>query len=305
MNQLDSMKIFQQVVDLGSFAAAGRALNMSPANVTRKLAALENHLGVRLLQRSSRKQALTEAGDAYLLRVRSILREIEEAETEASKQTQELRGVIHVIATPLLASTFLSPLIAPWQARHPKVMFDLVVDPFPHHRIEEFDLSLLAFDEGFNGSLVARPLATTEWVACASPAYLKSAGTPQTPDQLHQHAHLKFQWPQGSSHFGARIKLHPLHGGVPVEVELLPAFETTSFEVLLSAALAGAGVAFLSRLQLDLHLQRGALVQILPDWILGRFTVYAALPSSKYIPSRTRVFLDFLTEFSAQLPTRH
>ncbi|WP_397408130.1 LysR family transcriptional regulator [Polaromonas sp.] len=297
MDRFSSMRVFQHVIDEGGFASAARSLDMSPAGVTRMVAALEEHLGVRLLQRTTRKLALTDAGEAYLQRVRSILHEVEDAESAAAEHTRELQGTLHVLATPVLASYFLSPRIATWHARHPGVLLDLQIDPFPQPRIEEFDVTFLVVDEGFDGDIVARPLATTDWIACASPDYLLRAGTPDAPEQLRGHTYLKFQWPQNSGHYGRQTRLQPVGGGDAVEVDLRPALQTTSFDVLLRAALDGAGITFLSRLLVASHLERGSLVHLLPDWVFGRFTIYAALPTRKFMPSRTRAFLDFLAEF--------
>src|SRR5688572_1793709 len=129
MDRLLAMKVFQRVVDEGGFAAAARALHLSPAGATRLIAALEEHLGVRLLQRTTRKLSLTDAGEAYLLRARSILHEVEDAEAAASESTRELQGTLHILATPVLASYFLAPRIAAWNARHPKVLLDITIDP--------------------------------------------------------------------------------------------------------------------------------------------------------------------------------
>jgi DNA-binding transcriptional LysR family regulator len=300
MDRLQSMKVFQRVIDEGGFASAARALDMSPAGVTRMVAALEEHLGVRLLQRTTRKLSLTDAGEAYLMRVRTILYEVEDAESAAAAHTRELQGTLHVLATPVLASYFLSPRIATWHARHPKVLLEIAIDPFPQPRIEEFDLTFLVVDEGFDGDIVARPLATTDWIVCASPDYLQRAGTPASPGELRDHTYLKFQWPQNSGHYGRLARLQPLAGGDAVEVDLRPALQTTSFDVLLRAALDGAGITFLSRMLVAPHLARGTLVHVLPDWIFGRFTIYAALPTRKFMPARTRAFLDFLAEFGPQ-----
>ncbi len=303
------MKVFQRVVDDGGFAAAARALAMSPAAVTRTVAALEDLLGVRLLQRTTRKLALTEAGEAYLYRVRQILHDLDDAESAATEHARELQGTLHVLATPVLASYYLSPRIATWHERHPKVLLDLAIDPFPQGRIEEHDITFLVLDEGFDGDVVARPLAVTEWIACASPDYLKRAGLPRTPQELLRHTHLQFQWPQRSGHGGRRTRLVPAAvdgggraGDGAVELDWPPALRTTSFDVLLRTALDGAGVTFLSRLLVAPHLARGTLVHLLPEWIFGRFTIYAALPTRKFMPARTRAFLDFLTEFAPPSP---
>ncbi|MBI2772745.1 MAG: LysR family transcriptional regulator [Burkholderiales bacterium] len=296
MDRLQAMKVFQRVVDEGGFAAAARALDMSPAGVTRMLAALEDHLGVRLLQRTTRKLALTDAGEAYLLRTRAILHEVEDAESAAAEHSRELHGVLRVLATPVLASYYLAPRAASWHERHPKVLLDLATDPFPQARIEEFDLTFVVVDEGFDADIVARPLATTDWIACASPEYLQRAGTPQAPGELQVHSYLKFQWPQGSGHHGRQARLQPVAGGDAVAVDLSPVLQTNSFDVLLRAALDGAGITFLSRLLVAPHLARGTLVHLLPGWVFGRFTIYAALPTRKFMPARTRAFLDFLEE---------
>lgn len=299
MDRLLAMKVFQRVVDEGGFASAARALNLSPAGATRQIAALEEHLGVRLLQRTTRKLSLTDAGEAYLLRVRSILHEVDDAEAAASEHTRELHGTLHVLATPVLASYFIAPRIATWHARHPKVGLDLAIDPFPQSRVEEFDVTFLVAEEGFDADLVARPLAQTDWIACAAPAYLEKARQLAEPADLQDHTYLKFQWPQTSSHYGKLTRLQPKEGGDAVEVDVKPALQTTSFDVLLRAALDGAGVTFLSRLLVTPHLQKGTLVHVLPEWVLGHFTIYAALPTRKFMPARTRVFLDFLGEVAA------
>ena len=300
MDRLQAMKVLQRVADEGGFAAAARTLGMSPAGATRMVAALEEHLGVRLLQRTTRKLSLTEAGEAYLLRVRSILHEVEDAESAASESARDLHGTLHLLATPVLASYYLSPRIAAWHARHPKVLLDLAIDPFPQSRIEEFDITFLVLDEALDADIVARPLATTDWIACAAPSYLAQAGTPVAPHDLQGHTYLKFQWPQNSGHYGRGARLQPVEGGATVDVDVRPALQTTSFDVLLRTALDGAGITFLSRLLVAPHLARGTLVHLLPEWIFGRFTIYAALPTRKFMPARTRAFLDFLTELPPQ-----
>ena len=136
------MRVFQRVVDDGGFAAAARAMDLSPATVTRLFGDLEQHLGARLMQRTTRKLALTEAGELYLLRVRSILNEIDDAESAVGTNAQELQGTVQVLASPVLASYFLAPHIAAWRRRQPKVALEIAVDPFPQLRIDEFDVTL-------------------------------------------------------------------------------------------------------------------------------------------------------------------
>ncbi|MCJ0762109.1 LysR family transcriptional regulator [Variovorax terrae] len=297
MDRLLSMRVFQRVIDEGGFAAAARALEMSPAVVTRLVSDLEQHLGTRLIQRTTRKLALTEAGEAYLLRLRGILHEVDDAEAVAAASTRELQGTLHVLATPVLASYFLAPRVAQWCERHPKVTLDLSIDPFPQNRVEEFDVTFIVVEEGYDASVVARPLISNDWIVCASPGYLQRHGTPRTPQELQHHGYLRFPWQQASGHSGRRLRLRPLEGeGEPVEVEMPVVLQSVSFDVLYRAALDGAGVAVLSKLLVAPHLASGALVQLLPDWVFGRFTIYAALPTRKLLPARTRAFMTFLFE---------
>ncbi|MDO9164729.1 MAG: LysR family transcriptional regulator [Rhodoferax sp.] len=300
MDRLLSMRVFQRVVDEGGFAAAARAMDMSPAAVTRLFGDLEQHLGARLMHRTTRKLALTDAGESYLLRVRGILHEIDDAEAAVGSSTQELQGTVRVLASPELATYFLAPQIAEWRERYPKVALEIAIDPFPQSRVDEFDVTLMAVDEGYDASVVARPLASTEWIVCASPAYLKRAGTPLRPQDLERHDYLKFPWQQGGGSSNRRLRLRPMQGaGEPVEVEISVALQSVSLDVLYRAALDGAGIAVLPRLLVAPHLASGELVHLLPDWLFGRLTVYAAVPSRKLIPARTRAFLAFLNEVSA------
>ena len=296
------MRVFQRVVDDGGFASAARTLDISPATVTRLFGDLEQHLGARLMQRTTRKLALTEAGEVYLLRVRSILNEIDDAESAVGTSTQELQGTVHVLASPVLASYFLAPHIAAWRQRHPKVALEVAIDPFPQQRVDEFDVTFMAVDEEYDGNVVARALSTTEWILCAAPSYLKRAGTPLEPQDLQHHDYLKFPRQQGGGLSNRRLRLRPVAGpGEPVEVDMPVALQSVSMDLLYRATLDGAGIAVISRLLAAPHLASGALVHLLPQWIHGRLTVYAAVPSRKLIPARTRAFLTFIGDL---MPTR-
>jgi DNA-binding transcriptional LysR family regulator len=296
MDRLLSMKVFQRVVDEGGFAAAARALDMSPAGVTRLFSDLEHHLGARLMQRTTRKLALTDAGVAYLQRVRPILLEIEDAEASVVAHTGGLQGTVHILTSPLLASHFLAPHLGKWRAQYPQVALDISVDPFPQSRIDEFDVTFMSVDEGYDASVVARPLVKSEWILCASPGYLKRAGTPQTLQDLAQHDYLKFPWHQGGGSSSRRLRLKPLSGEGAQEVDINLVLTSLSFDVLYRAALGDVGIAVLSRLLIAQHLASGELVHLLPDWHFSCSTIYAALPSRKLVPERTRAFLDFVSQ---------
>jgi DNA-binding transcriptional LysR family regulator len=291
------MRVFQKVIDEGGFAAAARGLDMSPAGVTRLVNDLEQHLGARLIQRTTRKLALTEAGQAYLLRVRSILSEVDDAEAAAGQSASDLQGAVHVVATPLFASYFLATQMTRWLARYPNVAIHLHVDPFPQNRVEEFDVTFMVVNEGFDANVVARPIAKTEYVLCASPDYLRRKGTPLLPQDLQGHQYLRFPW-QASSGYAARgMRLSRLDGSQKdVEVAMQVVFQAESYETLFAAAIDGAGIGALPKYPASNYFQSGALVHLLPEWIFGRYTVYVALPTRKLIPARTRAFVDFATQ---------
>jgi DNA-binding transcriptional LysR family regulator len=299
MDRLLSMRVFQRVIDEGGFAAAARVLDMSPAGVTRLVTDLEQHLGTRLMQRTTRKLALTEAGEAYLMRVRSILAEVDDAEATAADSASQLQGMLRVLAPPLFANNFLANQINRWISRYPKVPIDLHVDPFPQSRVEEFDVTFLVVNEGFDAHIVARPVAHTEWIVCASPAYLQRHGTPLQLQDLPPHQYLRFPWPAASGHTARGLRLSRLDGSqADVEIPMQVVLQSTSYEALFTAALDGAGILVMPKFPVDNYLKSGALVHLLPDWIFGRFTVYVALPTRKLIPARTRAFLDFATEMT-------
>ena len=297
MDRLQAMKIFERVVEEGGFAAAARAMDMSPPVVTRMVAELEQHLGTRLLQRTTRKLAFTDAGESYLQRVRAILHEIDDAEAAAS--TRDLRGTIRIVAAPVLATNFLAPMMAAWHAHYPKLMLDVSMDAYAASRVDEFDVTIMVAGEDFDANIVARPLVQGEAIVVASPDYLERRGIPREPQDLIHHDYLRDSSApvRLQSGPGRKLRLQSLRADVPDEEVDAPAvLQSVSTELLMRAAVDGAGVAVTSRLLAEEHLARGELVHILPGWIFSRYTIYAALPSGRMLPARTRVFLDFLTE---------
>ena len=299
MDRLQAMKIFERVVEEGGFAAAARAMDMSPPVVTRMVAELEQHLGTRLLQRTTRKLALTDAGESYLQRVRAILHEIDDAEAAAAASTRDLRGTIRIVAAPVLATNFLAPMMAAWHAHYPKLMLDVSMDAYAASRVDEFDVTIMVAGEDFDANIVARPLVQGEAIVVASPDYLERRGIPREPQDLIHHDYLRDSSApvRLQSGPGRKLRLQSLRADVPDEEVDAPAvLQSVSTELLMRAAVDGAGVAVTSRLLAEEHLARGKLVHILPGWIFSRYTIYAALPSGRMLPARTRVFLDFLTE---------
>lgn len=294
MDRLMSMRVFQKVIDEGGFAAAARALDMSPAVVTRLVADLENHLGTRLLHRSTRRLSLSVAGETYLGRVRAILQDIDEAHALASSQTHELEGVLRVLAPPVLASHVLAPLIAGFRQLYPKILLNIEVASFKEPPIEDYDITLMPTDEAFDADVIARKISSTEAVLVASPAYIERKGAPATPQDLAKHEVLRLKAP------GLRPRTWRLFNSArqddPLDVAVEPGLWINHTDTLLRAALDGAGITSVAVDLVAPYLTRGELVRVLRPWITGRLSLYAALPSRKFLPERTRVFLEYLTE---------
>ena len=309
MDRLLSLEVFAKVIAEGGFSAAARALDLSPTAVSRLISDLEDHLGTRLIQRTTRKLVLTESGLVYLDMTRRVMQQIHDADIAAQNSSSVLMGTLHILTTPMLASYFFAPLAARWREQHPEVMLDVGVDPFSHLRVEEFDLTLMAVEEAYDGDIVARALGRTGRILCASPGYLLRAGAPGYPCELQRHDYLEFPWKKAPGHSGGhRLRLtHLMLCTEPVDVEMKVVLQSLSFDVLIRAALAGAGLCLVSEHLAQPYLRDGALVRVLPQWQAGGLIIYAALPTRKFVPGRVAAMLDFLLvegrqAFGANLP---
>lgn len=297
MDRLQSMRVFAKVVELGSLAAAARELDLSPAVVTRLLADLEAHLNVRLLNRTTRRLALTDVGEAYLDRVRQILSELDEAESLAMAANREPRGELRLLMPPPFAAHQFAKHLPAFRARHPKVTIDLEVRNAPVETADEAcDVSVIikGRHRPLKGDFVARLLARTEVILCATPEYLDRRGRPAQPSDLMHHEalvpvlpHVPREWTFYNGPWGE---------GEGTTVEVRGGLATNHIDTLFAAALAGLGVVGLPSFMLEDALMEGVLERILPDWRLMDFHIYAAMPTRKYMPARTRAFLDFMIE---------
>jgi len=294
MDRLLSMRVFQKVIDEGGFAAASRALDISPAVVTRLVADLEDHLGTRLLHRSTRRLSLSVAGEAYLARVRVILQDIDEADSVASSQTHELEGVLRVLAPPVFASHVIAPLIADFRQLHPKILLNIEVASFKEPPIEDYDITLLPTEAGFDADVIARKISSAEAILVASPAYIRRRDVPVIPQDLAKHEVLRLKVP------GLRPSTWRLFNSARqdevLDVAVQPGLWINHTDTLMRAALDGAGITSVAVDLAAPYLSRGELIRVLRPWITGRLMLYAALPSRQFLPERTRVFLEFLTE---------
>lgn len=294
MDRFVAMQVFERVATEGGFAAAARALEMSPPVVTRLIAELEMQLGTRLFQRTTRRVALTEAGEAYLARVRQILQDVAEADALASAHTHELAGRLRVHTQPVLASYVIAPLLSGFRQRHPGIVIDIDVETHRDPPIEEYDITLMGVDAGFDADIVARKVVESEVILVASPAYVARSGLPTQPGDLSNHKCLRLK--KLGVALSAWRMWRDAHPDDVVEVHVEPVLIANHTDTLLRAALDGIGITSIAADIVAPYLANGEMIRVLSPWITGRLAMYAALPSRKFIPQRSRVFLDYLIE---------
>lgn len=298
MDRLQSMRVFQQVVDEGGFAAAARKLDLAPAVVTRLVGDLEQHLGVRLLHRTTRRLSLTQAGEIYLGRLRVILSEIDEAQATVQSHSREMTGRVSVLAPPAVASHVVAPVAAAFQRLHPAVAVEIHVEDAPHPAVEEYDLTVLSRGAQVDADVIVRTIIVSQTVFCAAPSYLMQHGDPRTPDDLQQHRCLRLRAP--GTRLGPLKLIDPTRGDRAVEVDVPAVITSNDTDALLRATLDGAGISSQPVELLAPLLKEGRLRRVLDPWISDRLRLVAAVPSRKFMPMRTRAFLDFLVDYTRQ-----
>lgn len=293
MDRFGDLDIFARVVTNGSMSAAARELNISPAVVSKRVRRLEERLGVRLLQRTTRQLALTEAGQGFYERVISILASIEDAEGFVASGVAQARGLLRVSAPTSFGRMHIAPHLKGFLDAEPLVTVELTLDDsFVDLVGEGFDLAI-RIAELPDSSLVAKRLAPNTRVLCATPDYLARHGMPATLEDLARHrlvAHNTDQW-----------RLEGPEG--PVTVQLKGPLHTNSSEVVREALLSGLGIALRSTWDVGPELKSGALVQLLPSYSGGRrVAVHAVYPSRRHLEQKVRVFVEFLVTLYAPTP---
>jgi DNA-binding transcriptional LysR family regulator len=299
MDQLRALRVFVRVVAEGSLAGAARALDMAPPVVTRTVAELEQHLGARLLNRTTRRIALTEVGQAYLDRAHHVLAELDDADALAGAAVEHPRGTLRILCPPAFAVHQLARHLPRFRARHPQLGLEISAPGAVDVADQSFDVSIVSVGEGaLDGDFVARRIARSAFIICAAPAYLQRRGHPQQPDDLLQHDALLPAVAAVRRELTLYRDADATDGGATPTVVTLPAPEpvlsTGHIDLLLAAALAGLGIAGLPSFVVDAALREGRLVRVLPQWRGIRLTLYAAMPTRKHVPARTRAFVDFL-----------
>jgi DNA-binding transcriptional LysR family regulator len=282
--------VFARVVGTGGLSAAARELGLSPAMVSRRLAALEARLGVRLVNRTTRSLRLTDEGAGYYESCSRVLSEIEEANAAVSAGREGAQGALRVALPAAFGNQYVAPLIPQFAARYPAVQVLLSLSDRDVNVVEEgFDLAI-RIAQLADSSLAARKLAPNRRVVCATPEYLRRHGEPRTPADLAQHNCLL------SRDFSSSWEYKDPDGRAGV-VRVTGRYVCDNWEVLRQWALSGMGVALKSTWDVRRHLESGALVPLLPGYTFHTdVAIYAVYPHRRHLPAKTRAFIEFLAE---------
>lgn len=287
-DRIRELGFFLRVSEESSFSAAARSLDLDPSTISKVIQRLENRLGVRLFHRTSRVLQLTQEGERFLSAAQKVMQALEEAESAVSPATAEASGMLRISSTAAFARRRLAPLIPSFLAAHPLVRVEIVVAATPPDLFEQqLDIS---FQSGNipDSTLVARRVTTACWHLCASPAYLKRAGTPSTPEELDRHQCLNFL--PGS--FRSRWPLKVAEQIVTLEPKVTAAAANNG-DVLCTLALQGLGIARLADYHIDAEIASGQLVTVLPEFELDREPIYAVFASKRHLSPRVRAFLEY------------
>lgn len=279
---------FHSVVKHSSFAKAAEELSLSPSGVSRIVTRLEERLGVRLVQRTTRSLSLTEAGAAFYARASQILADLMDAEAEVQKSTAQPRGNLRMTASITFGQLYIAPVFPELLAAFPDISIDLLLtNRFVDIIDEGVDLAI-RIGALSDSRLIARRLCTNQRILVASPTYLERCGTPARPEDLGEHAvviYTGFTRPR-------EWKLIGPEG--PVSVAVAGRFSTNNIEVLGNSARAGLGITVGPTLSVHRSLLSGELVRVLPNYEFEQSAIFAVYPSARQLSTKVRAVVDFL-----------
>jgi DNA-binding transcriptional LysR family regulator len=289
MDQFAAMRAFARVVELGSFARSAERLGLSTSAVSRQVADLEAHLDVRLLNRTTRRLSLTEAGQAYYERCVQLLADLDEADASVRPATVVPKGLLRLTSGVTFGERCLAPAIAEFAATHPQLAFDLDLSDRTVDLVDEgFDLAIRIGSLGAQ-AMVARRIGWTRLICCASPAYLERRGVPQEPEDLLQHECLGYAY--GSP---PNVWTFDAPDGAPRTVRVPARHRANSGRLLASLAVAGMGIAREPDFIVAPEVRSGALVPLLAEFPSPRSPIAAVYPSRRHLSAKVRAFVDFL-----------
>ncbi|ELR66245.1 Transcriptional regulator, LysR family [Photobacterium marinum] len=290
MDRLTSIEIFVQAVECGSFAAVAEERDISAQMVGKHIRGLEASLGTKLLNKSTRHQSLTPAGEQYYRRCKTILSELLAAENDIHRSLNEPCGNLNIAAGVNFGISFLAPRLAKFQTAHPKMTVNVTLSNQPVDLLKDgFDIMFLDHTRGHE-SLIAKKIRSYSMVLCASPQYLEQFGFPKHPDDLTHHQclqhntskyPLKWQFYDGSQRYAPEVRSR---------------LNINSSQAMLNAALEGAGITLQPIFQIADELKKGRLIQVLPDFTLEKIDMYIIYPPYLRDTARLNALMAFLEE---------
>ena len=290
MDRLQAMHVFVRVAELSSFSAVAHQLGVARSVVTRQIAALEEHLGVKLMVRSTRRLTLTSAGAAYLEKCRVILNLVEAAETGVAEERLTPRGTIRVSLPLSYGLKRIAPLLLDFARRYPEVRLDMDYSDRRVNLIEEaIDLSVRITGK-LGSNEVARRLGTIQMCVIASPDYLAEHGQPRHPSELVHHECLSYTMVGTPQAWTFDID------GAPASFPIRARLHANNGEALTEAAAQGLGIALQPEFIAEEALSAGRVVRLMDDFVSPELGIYAMLPSNRQVPHRVRVLMDFLAD---------
>ncbi|MFD0668768.1 LysR family transcriptional regulator [Ramlibacter sp. MAHUQ-53] len=291
MDRWTEMELFVQVAETGSLSRAAEALDLSNAAASRHLAALEARLGVRLVERNTRRLYLTDTGREFYGRARNILADLKDAEETVNAAALDPQGTLRVTASLSFSVQHIAPLLDAYTRRYPKVSVHVEVANRYFDIIDNnIDVAIRTREFEPDSNVTIRRLSQTRRILAASPGYLQGRGTPRALEDLQRHSMLIY------SHANNPHELRFTRDGQQQSVTVRSLLESNDGQVLRAAALSGMGILVQPTYILYEDIMAGRLVPVLDDWDLPRLTVNLAYPSRKHLSAKVRSFIDFMAE---------
>ncbi|MDP1881061.1 MAG: LysR family transcriptional regulator [Parachlamydiaceae bacterium] len=286
MPDLSQLRTLVLTAELGSLAAVARKLGISSAAVSKQLTKLEEELGLQLLLRSTRKVELTEIGTDYCHQCRRIFEEVEAASALISQIKVIPNGVLNVVSGRHFATTYIVPHIKEFLLKYPKIELNLeLAERVPDINTEAIDV-LIGMSIPTTGDAIQKRIAITSYSLCASPNYLEQFGTPKKPDDLKNHRYITHSMRKPDNELVFHDKT----------ISITPFIRVNDTETMLNFALDGLGIVKLHHYVVKKYLEQGILKELLTDYNQSNIPIYVAYPQRRFIASKIRCFIDFITE---------
>lgn len=291
MDRWTEIELFVQTAEQGSLSRAAEAVGLSNAAASRHLASLEARLGVRLVQRNTRRLSLTEAGESYYHRCKTILADLRDADSAVNAQALDPMGTLRITASLSFCMHHIAPLLRAYTERYPKVAVQVVAANRYYDLIDNnIDVAIRTREYENDSNITIRSLAETRRILAASPGYLDRRGTPRSIDELAAHDLLIYTYSHNPDELAFR------HGSERRVIKVKGLLEANDGQVLRAAALDGLGILVQPKYILYEDIVAGRLVPVLDEWDLPRLRINIAFQSRRHMSAKVRTFIDFLVE---------